>query len=100
MNVEFKSVLLVLNMVLDRDVGKEVSFDENLTQYGLDSINFVRFVVCIEEEFNVEIPDEYLLVSSMDNMDKIIQALKDIGVDVIIPDGLVSYEIHRYAGQE
>ena len=38
---------------------------------GLDSIAFIRMVVALEETFNVEIPDEKLLITEMNTISKI-----------------------------
>ena len=46
----------------------------------IDSIVFISLVLDLEEEFNIEIPDEYLLMStfsSIDNITLIINKLID-----------------------
>ena len=51
-------------------------WDEELE---FDSITFISTIVCLEEEFNIEIPDDFLLFENfktfrlyMDNIDKIL----------------------------
>lgn len=38
----------------------------------IDSIVFISLVLDLEEEFNIEIPDEYLLMSTFSSVDNII----------------------------
>lgn len=35
--------------------------EDDLSALGMDSIVFIRVVVALEEAFDIEIPDEYLL---------------------------------------
>ena len=36
----------------------------------MDSITFIRIVVELEETFNIEIPDEFLLIPEMNTVEK------------------------------
>lgn len=46
--------------------------DDDLQQMGMDSISFIRVIVTIEEEFEVEFPDDYLIIDNMNTLNKII----------------------------
>lgn len=47
----------------------------DLTNLGMDSINFIYMIVKIEEEFAIEIPDEFLVLSKMNKLVKIEQVI-------------------------
>ena len=38
---------------------------------NVDSISFISSIVSLEEEFNIEFPDEYLLIEKMNNINNI-----------------------------
>ena len=48
--------------------------EDDLSAIGLDSITFIRVIVALEEAFDVEIPDEYLLLTEMNTVSK----MKDV----------------------
>ena len=41
----------------------------------MDSIAFIHIVVALEEEFDIEIPDEYLLLTEMNTISKIAEVI-------------------------
>ena len=41
----------------------QVSIDSNLQNIGMDSITFVRIVVEIENKFDIEFPDDKLIIT-------------------------------------
>lgn len=59
------------------------NFDNNgnLMLEEIDSIEFINLIIALEEEFQVEIPDELLLIdsiSSIQAIESIIQYAKEI----------------------
>lgn len=46
---------------------------------GMDSMEFVTIVVALEEEFDCEIPDEKLLISELNTVNKIYEVIKELG---------------------
>lgn len=48
-----------------------------LQEYIVDSIQFITFVVNIEEKFNIVFPDEYLLYDSISTMDILCEIIKN-----------------------
>jgi acyl carrier protein len=38
---------------------------------NVDSMNFISSIVCIEQEFEIEFPEEYLLIESLSNIENI-----------------------------
>jgi len=54
----FKKLKKVINDILDIEEDK-ISLESNfLEDFGADSLDIVEMVMAIEEEFNLEIPDE------------------------------------------
>ena len=49
--------------------------EEDLSILGMDSIAFIHIVVALEEEFDIEIPDEYLLLTEMNTISKIAEVI-------------------------
>lgn len=49
--------------------GIEVDDDGGLL--NVDSMNFISSIVCLEQEFEIEFPDEYLLIDSLSNIENI-----------------------------
>lgn len=53
--------------------------DENGEMMDVESINFIASVICLEEEFNIEFPDEMLSfekIGNLYNLCNLIQRLK------------------------
>ena len=51
--------------------------DEDLVDLGMDSITFIRVVVALEEAFDIEIPDEKLLLTEMNTISKMTDVISD-----------------------
>ncbi len=45
--------------------------DQPLSEVLEDSIMFITFIVELEKEFSVKIPDEYLIVSSLQTIEDV-----------------------------
>lgn len=56
-------------------------YDKELMNLGIDSIAFIHIVVEIEECFGIEIPDEYLVLSEMGTINKIVSVVSELVVD-------------------
>lgn len=48
-----------------------IDINDNLMEFGLDSINMVMMILEIESIFNIEIPDEDLVFENFDTIKKI-----------------------------
>lgn len=75
MNITINNVLSVINdNLVDYTIGIN-NIDDDLTALGMDSIQFIKLIVTLEEEFEIEIPDEKLLISEMNTANKIINVV-------------------------
>lgn len=56
-----------------KNIGIIIDETENikLTEYLTDSVMFISFLVELENEFNLEIPDEYLLPNKLTSLDDV-----------------------------
>lgn len=60
--------------IIKTNIGIEIypwQFDEDLNVIGIDSISFIQIVVALEDNFEIEIPDEKLLLEEMGTFNKI-----------------------------
>ena len=67
--------------IINRSDKIEVSQEQlkdSLPELGMDSITFIQIVVALEEEFECEIPDEKLLITEMDTVQKMLDVLQSI----------------------
>lgn len=73
-----ENIVEVINSVIkDYEVTKEQT-DLDFSEVGMDSISFIKMIVILEEEFNVEIPDSFLLFSEMNTVNKIKDILNSL----------------------
>ena len=75
--VSIEVVLEIINRFENIEVNKE-QLEDDLVELGMDSIAFIQIVVALEEEFDCEIPDELLLITEMDTVQKIVDVLRSI----------------------
>lgn len=45
--------------------GLDKSVDIDLREYIVDSVQFIAFIISVENKFEIEIPDEYLLYENI-----------------------------------
>lgn len=76
--ITLENVLRVLNDIIKEIEITEECMDADLTELGLDSILFIKTIVALEEEFDVEVPDSKLLIAEMNTAQKIWDVLKEL----------------------
>lgn len=68
--------------ILKKYIGNEndAILEQNveLSEFGMDSISFIHIVVELEELFDIEIPDEKLLMSEMGTLEKIVRVVQEV----------------------
>lgn len=77
-----EKILEIINEVMENAISSN-QINDDLAQLGMDSITFIRIVVILEETFNIEMPDEYLIMSEMNTIAKITKLIFDT-LNVII----------------
>ena len=73
-----EKILEVLGNIID--INKEqllkTSVDTKLTDLGLTSIQFIQFIVAIEEEFEIEILDSDLIMTNFETVEMLFSTLE------------------------
>ena len=71
-------VLQILNSNLEDTEITHQHMEDDLCDLGLDSIAFISVIVALEETFDIEIPDEYLLLTEMNTISKMINVISAV----------------------
>lgn len=71
-------VLQILNDNVENTELDAKQREEDLSTLGMDSITFIRVVVALEEKFDIEIPDEYLLLTEMNTISKMTDVISAV----------------------
>ncbi len=76
--VERKDIIPILSnigILIDEQME---TFDVDLTEYILDSIQFISFIVELERELNIEFPDELLLYDNIRSLNGFISLIENL----------------------
>jgi acyl carrier protein len=79
--ITIEKVLEILNTNIENAEISIGNSDVDLSQLGMDSISFIRVIVSLEEEFEVEVPDSFLLLTEMNTVNKIMNVLNSIEIE-------------------
>lgn len=78
MNEKILTVVNILNEVIEgANIDASMS-SQDLQTLGLDSIAFVKTIIEIEDTYDIEVPDKYLNIQSMNTINKIVEALSEL----------------------
>ena len=69
---ELNRIMDELGLIVETEEGKGINFE------GLDSIQIISSIVEIEECFNIEIPDEYLVAEFFEDVNHIVDIILEI----------------------
>lgn len=70
-----EKILKIVNSVQNMEVTLDQCNDD-LLELGLDSIKFIQIIMSLEETFECEIPDDKLLLTDMNSVNKILKVLQ------------------------
>ena len=73
-NIKSELINIIANSFHDK--GYDIDIIEHLdlvNDMSMDSITFISLVVKIESRFDIEIPDDFLLMDYFQNIDKIVE---------------------------
>lgn len=78
-----EKIIKIVNANLKESNEKSVDIvieqeDYDLSQLGMDSIAFICVVVALEEAFEIQIPDEYLLITKMNTISKMADVISAV----------------------
>lgn len=69
---------LLEDKIIQDKIDSEISIETSLQSMGMDSLSFVRLVIEIEDKFNIEFPEEKLLIDeagTIKDLCEIVQSL-------------------------
>ena len=69
--VKISDIIDIINSILETTQITPKDIYEDLSVFGLTSIMYISVVIAIEEKYNIEIPDEYLLNAEIGTVHKI-----------------------------
>lgn len=64
-------IIKIVKQALDIETDK-LDYNVPLINYGLDSIKYVLIIIEIEQEFDIIIPDDYLIYNKMSSINEIL----------------------------
>ena len=76
--VSKEKIIEILNANIENVAISVEQFEDDLLTLGMDSIAFISVIVSLEEEFELEIPDEKLLLTEMNTPSKIMDVIYSI----------------------
>lgn len=82
--VQLSEILDIINQVLETSDITEKDINEELSVLGISSIMIISIVIAIEEKYNIEIPDEYLLNTGIGTINKILGVVTSVMKEKII----------------
>lgn len=68
---------IIFNLLNIKDHIK-IELDDDLTNFGLDSLNCIELIITIEDKFNIKISEENFSFTSFRTKQKILDLMKDI----------------------
>lgn len=68
-------LLKIVNANVDNGEVNSDKFDDELLVLGMTSISFIQIIVSIEEAFNIEVPDEKLIITEMGTVNKMLEVI-------------------------
>ncbi|WP_434752089.1 acyl carrier protein [Paenibacillus amylolyticus] len=76
-DIELKLRCIIGEITENKEAASALGLEENLNVTVLNSINFVKVVVAIESEFNIEFEDEDLDMNNFENFQKLISYIEE-----------------------
>lgn len=77
----YQSIAEIAGVCIGKDCITSELYDKSLTEQGMDSLMFVRMVVEVEEYFCIEIPDELLLRSELDTIQRFAEIVQELKME-------------------
>ncbi len=71
-------ILEILNINIENAEFTPEHVGDDLSTIGMDSIIFIRVIVALEDEFDIEIPDEYLLLTELNTISKMVDVISAV----------------------
>ena len=76
--VKLERIIEIINLRLKSEKITIKEINKSLADCGMNSLIFIQIIVDIEDEFNCEIPDEKLIISELDSVEKLYSVLREL----------------------
>lgn len=73
-----QKVIDIFNLVLNEQIISQKDTNKKLKVLHIDSLLFIQAIVILEEELNIQIPDNMLVYSQLNTINKIVKCIKEI----------------------
>ncbi|WP_010250894.1 acyl carrier protein [Acetivibrio cellulolyticus] len=77
-NAESK-LISILNEKFDVDYNSGIRLEDTLSSLNINSISFIRLVVEIEKEFNIEFQDDIIDVNNFKTLKSLVEFIEEMG---------------------
>ena len=68
----------IVNTNIENGAVTVEQYDSELSKLGMDSIQFIRSIVSLEQEFEYEVPDSKLLLTEMNTISKMTDVISAV----------------------
>ena len=78
MSIDRQQTIKILSETMNVDINEitNAKEEDDLRDWGLDSLNSIDVIVALESEFDIAIEDEDLLIDNFNTIEKIIKLVK------------------------
>ena len=73
-----KQVRGIICEALEMDSPEDINYADDLSQMGMDSINYIRIIIMIEDTFNLEFSEEKLVITKTRTVNDFCEIITDI----------------------
>ncbi len=77
MNTE-NEIRKIVGEVLDVEEVQTVDIKQDLEKFGLDSVNYVKLIIALEDHYDILIPDEYLELTNIRSIYDICKLIAEV----------------------
>ena len=78
MDISSEKVLEVINQLMEENKINESNMNESLLAHNIDSLKFIQIIVLLEEAFNIEFPDDSLIMDQYATFGSIVDTEKKL----------------------
>lgn len=78
MDISSEKVLEVINQLMEENKINESNMNESLLAHNIDSLKFIQIIVLLEEAFNIEFPDDSLIMDQYATFVSIVDMVKKL----------------------
>lgn len=75
MNIEEKVIEIIRNNTNAKELTLSEYKDINMNQLGINSLNFIKIIVDLEETFDIEFDDDKINYELMNNIEQLIELI-------------------------